>query len=186
MDPRFVDVLHDSTHVHVFSIRDRVDVVLHRLVDQDRGLGIRGDAGSEVQVQIFVVVDDLHPPSAQDVRGPHDYGIAELAGYLFGFFGAPGGPEAGVRDAELGEEASEAGTVLGEVYRVRGGAEDLDAGLLELARQLQRALAAELEYHAGGMLAPDDLEDVLGGQGLEVKPRRGIVVGRDGLGVGVN
>jgi hypothetical protein len=37
-----------------------------------------------------------------------------------------------------------------------------------------------------GLLAANDLEDVLGGQGFEVKPRGGVVVGRNGLGVGVD
>ncbi len=91
-----------------------------------------------------------------------------------------------MRDAELGQEPAEAGAVFGKVYRVGGGAEDPRAGPLQLVRELQRALAAELQDHTVGLLAADDLEHVLGGQRLEVEAGGGVVVRGDGLGVGVD
>ena len=60
------------------------------------------------------------------------------------------------------EEPAEAGAVFGEVYRVGGGAEDARAGLLQLVGELQWALSAELQDHTVRLLAPDDLEHVLG------------------------
>ena len=68
-----------------------------------------------------------------------------------------------MRDAELGQEPAEARAVLGKVYSLGGGAKYLRAGRFELARELQWALAAELQDHTLGVLALDDLENVLGG-----------------------
>src|SRR5918993_2117110 len=140
----------------------------------------------QIQVQVLVVVNDLHPASSENVRGSHDHRIAELAGDLAGLIGAPSGTEAGVRYGQLGQQAPEAGAVLGQVYGLGGGAEDLCPVLLQLTGELQGTLAAELEDDAVRLLATDDLQDVLGGQGFEVEPRGGVVVSRDGLGVGVD
>src|ERR687885_325186 len=190
VDPSLLYVLHDPPDVHLLPVRDRVHVdlhvVLHELVDEDRVLGIGADAGPQIQVQILIVVNDLHPPPAENVRGPHDHRVAEPTGDLPRFLSVFGSAEAGMRNAELGQQTPEAGAVLGQVYGVRGGAEDLRTVLLQLAGELQGALAAELEDDAHRLFAADDLEDTLGGQGLEVQPRGGIVVGRDGLRVGVD
>ena len=51
---------------------------------------------------------------------------------------------------------------------------------------LQRRLAAELDDHAFGLFAIVDLEHVLERERLEVEPVGGVVVGRNGLGVGVH
>jgi hypothetical protein len=71
VDPRLLDMLHDPPDVHLLLVRDRVHVdlhvVFHELVHEDRVLGIGADTGPQIQVQILVVVDDLHPPPAEDV-----------------------------------------------------------------------------------------------------------------------
>src|ERR687885_56965 len=166
VDPSLLYVLHDPPDVHLLPVRDRVHVdlhvVLHEPVDEDRVLGIGADAGPRIQVQILVVVNDLHPPPAEDVRGPHDHGVAKLTGELPRFPGAFGSAEAGVRDAELGQQTPEAGAVLGQIYGVRRGAEDLRTVHLQLAGELQRALASELEDDAHRFFAAEDLKDTLG------------------------
>jgi hypothetical protein len=57
---------------------------------------------------------------------------------------------------------------------------------LEVARQLERRLAAELHDHALGLLDGDDLQHVLERQRLEIEAVGGVVVGRDGLRVAVD
>jgi hypothetical protein len=80
--------------------------------------------------------------------------------------------------------------VLGQVDGVGRGAEDRDARIVQRVGQLQRRLAAELHDHpvqrAVLLLDAQDLHHVLEGQRLEIEPVRGVVVGRDGLGVAVD
>src|SRR5215212_6120710 len=148
MNPRLLDVLHDPPDVHLLPVRDGIDidlnVILHELIDKDRMLRVGADARPQIQVEILVVVDDLHPPSAEDVRGTHDHGIAELTGDLAGLIGAPSCSEAGVRDLEIGQQATEAGAVLGQVYGVGGGAQDISSVLLQLSGELQGTLTTKL------------------------------------------
>src|SRR3712207_5502588 len=190
MDPRLFDVLHDPADVHLLPVRDRVHVdlyvVLHELVNEDGVLGVGTDTGLQVQVQILVVVDDLHPPSAENIGGTYDDRVAKLVRDLPGLVGAAGGPEAGMRDAELGQKPTEARAIFGKVYGIGGGAEYLHAIFLQLAGELQGTLSAELEDQTLRTLAVDNLEYVFGSEGLEVEPRRGVVVSRDSLRVGVD
>src|SRR5919107_4753789 len=185
-----LDVLHDAADVDLLPIRDRVHVdlgvVLHKLVDEGWVSWPRSRAGPEVEVEVIVIVDDLHPAPAEDVRWPHDDRIPELARHLPRLLGRRCGPEPGVRDAELSQEPSEPGAVFRKVYGVGRGAEDSHSCLFQLVRQLQGTLAAELQDDAFGFLAPYYLQNMLRGQRLEVKARGGVVVGRDGLRVGVD
>jgi hypothetical protein len=88
------------------------------------------------------------------------------------------------------QEFLEAVAVLGKVDHVGRGAEDRDAGLFQRVGQFQRGLAAELHDDADKLarllFGAQDLEHVLGGQRFEIQPVRGVVVGRDGLGVAVD
>jgi hypothetical protein len=138
-------------------------------------------ACSEVEIEVIVVVDDLHSAPAEDVRGPHDDRIPELACHFPRLLGCRCGPEPGVRDAELRQESSEPGAVFRKVYGIGRGAEDSHSRRFQLVRQLQRTLAAELQDHPFWLLASYDLEHVFCGERLEVETCRGVVVGRDGL-----
>src|SRR5918994_1430393 len=183
-----LDVLHDAADVDLLPVRDRVHVDLgivpHKLVDEGRVP--RARAGPEVEVEVIVVVDDLHPAPAEDVRGPHDDRVADLARHLPRLLGRRCRPEPRVWDAELRDEPSEPGAVFGEVYGLGGGAEDPCSRSFQLVRELQGALAAELQDDAFRLFAPYDLEHMLRRERLEVQACRGVVVGRDGLGVGVD
>ncbi len=96
----------------------------------------------------------------------------------------------------LGQHRAERAPVLGQVDRLRRGADDRHAGVLEPLRQPQRGLPAELHDHAdhagaagrpaGGVLGVPDLQHVLEGQRLEVEPVGGVVVGGDRLRVAVD
>ncbi len=131
-------------------------------------------------------VADAHPASAEDVGRAHQNRVAD------GFRGGDGLVGPGRHrprrdgDLELVAERAEPLAILGEVDRVLLRPEDRVPGLLERVRELQRSLAAELDGHAGRLLAGADLEHRLGVERLEVEPVRGVVVGRDRLGVAVH
>src|SRR5919112_5061656 len=185
-----LDVLHDAADVDLLPVRDRVHVdlgvVLHKLVDEGWVSWPRSRAGPEVEVEVIVIVDDLHPAPAEDVRWPHDDRIPELARHLPRLLGRRSGPEPGVRDAELSHEPSEPGAVFRKVYGVGRGAEDSHSCLFQLVRQLQGTLAAELQDDPFGLLALYHLEHVFCGERLEIETCRGVVVGGDSLRVGVD
>src|SRR5918997_2388298 len=123
-----LDVLHDAADVNFLPVRDRIHVdlgvVLHKLIDEGGVSRACARAGPEVEIEVIVVVDDLHPAPAEDVRRPHDDRIPELARHLPCLLGRRCGPEPGVRDAELRQEPSEPGAIFREVYGVWRGAED--------------------------------------------------------------
>ena len=66
------------------------------------------------------------------------------------------------------------------------GADDRHAVGLEVARQLQRRLPAELDDHAVGLLVVDDLEHVFERQRLEIEAVGGVVVGGHRLRIAVD
>ena len=80
--------------------------------------------------------------------------------------------------------------MLGEVDRLRGGAQDRHAGVGELLRELERGLAAELDEHAhhaaGAFFGGDDLQHVFERERLEVQAGGDVVVGGDGFRVAVD
>src|SRR5207245_8488258 len=80
----------------------------------------------------------------------------------------------------------EALAVLGEVDRIRRGAEDRHSGAVERHGQIERSLAAKLDDHAIRFLALHDLEHVLERERLEVEPVAGVVVGRNRFGIAVD
>src|SRR5829696_610456 len=185
-----LDVLHDAADVDLLPVRDRVHVdlgvVLHKLVDEGWVSWPRSRAGPEVEVEVIVIVDDLHPAPAEDVRWPHDDRIPELARHLPRLLGRRCGPEPGVRDAELSKEPSEPGAVLRKVYGVGRGAEDSHSCFFQFVRQLEGTLATELQDDPLWLLALYDLQHVFCGERLEVQARGGVVVGGDCLRVGVD
>jgi hypothetical protein len=84
------------------------------------------------------------------------------------------------------EHLLEALAVLGSVDGIGRRADDRHARRLQVARELERRLPAELHDHALGLLLVDDLEDVLERERLEIEAVGRVVVGRDGLGVAVD
>ena len=95
-----------------------------------------------------------------------------------------------LRNAEVPQQLIEPLAILGQVDRVRRGAENRDAGLLQRQRQLQRRLAAELHdarhVDVAFALALDHRHHVFERQRLEVEAVGGVVVGRHRLGIAVD
>ena len=126
-------------------------------------------------------MDDFHGPAAEDVGRPDDQGIADGVGDLLRLGLGTGEAVFRLLEAQVLEQHLEALPVLGQVDGVRRGAEDGDAHGFQRLRELQRRLAAQLHDDAVeiavGLFDPDQLDHVLGGQGLEIKPVGGVVVG---------
>ena len=185
-----LDVLHDGGHERVGAVGDGVGLALERvlqeLVDEDRPVGRHADGGLHVAREHLLVVHDLHAAAAEHVARAHDERVADLVRDGDGLGERRGHACLRHRDAEVGHDHPEPVAVLGKVDRLRTGAEDGHARLLELARDVERRLTAELADDALGPLLLVYREHVFDGERLEVELVRGVVVGGDRLGIAVH
>ncbi len=215
MDARLLDMLHDAGDEHVLAVAEAIHVHLdgvreitveqqgvlaeHRvdlagLVVGIARLHVRGDqarqGAEQVILELDLVADDRHGAAAEHVGRPHHEGQAEFGGDEAALLDRIGDAVLRLLQVQLVEQALEPVPVLREVDGVRRGAEDRDVVLLQRPRELQRRLAAELHDDAVqrplGALGLDDLQHVLFGQRLEIEPVRGVVIGRDGLGIAID
>ena len=190
MHAGLLDVLHDAADQHFLAVADRVDVDLDRVVqeavEQHRRIVADLHRLAHVALEVALLVHDLHRAPAQHVRRPHDERIADLVGRgdrrLLGARGAVGR----LQELQPVQQLLEALAVLGHVDHVGRRADDRHAVALEVARELERRLAAVLHDHAPRLLDVHDLEHVLERERLEVQPVRGVVVGRHGLRIAVD
>ena len=195
VDAGLLDVLHDPADDNrAGGIRDGVDIELERvfeeLVDQHRVLGRGFDSFGHISVERTGIVDDGHRAAAEDIRRPHDEGVADLGCHL-PRFGARGRDAARrLRDPEIPQQAREPLAVLGQIDRVGRGAEYGHPRPLQIEGKLQRRLPAELDdaryVAARGPFLLDDRRDVFQGERLEVESVDRVVVSRHRLGVGVD
>ena len=115
------------------------------------------------------IVGDHHAAAAQHVARTHQQRVANMRGHGLGLLKRGCLARRRVHDAQLVEQSSEALAVLGKVDGIGLGAHDVDATLLEHARQLKRGLAAERHHDAIGALNVDNVHDVLVGERLKVQ-----------------
>ena len=118
-------------------------------------------------------------------------GIADPLGERQGLLDRVGHAAFRLGDPEPVEERREAGPLLGLVDRLEVGAEERHAGRGERRGEVERRLAAERDDGRKRRLAfrrlgVDDAPDALDVERLEVEPRGGVEVGRDGLRVRVD
>ena len=198
VDARLLDVLHHAADVHLGAVAQCVDVdldgVLEESVDEDRVLGREFGGTSDVAAQRLVVVDDLHATSAEHVRRPHQDRVPDVGGDAAGLLEAGGHPESRRGQAGVLEHLAELAAILGQVDRLGAGADDRHTSVREPLRKTERRLTTELDDDADdtgtacarGGFGVVDLEHVLEGQGFEVQPVGGVVVGRHRLGVAVD
>jgi hypothetical protein len=123
------------------------------------------------------IIDDLHCPSTQDIRRPHNHGITDL-------FGDPPclleGGCCSIRrldEAELIEEDLKTFPVLCPIDIVRSGSDDLCSFFFQRNCQIEWSLTSELHDDAIGFFLIDDVEDILKGEGFKVEFVRCVVVG---------
>ena len=164
MDARELDVLHDRRNEDVLAVGKRIGLALHRVAEEavevERTVGRDANRLVDVLAEHDLVEDDLHAAAAENERRADDERIAELRRALERAVDVARHHRLGHRDAELVHRRMEEIAVFRVVDRVDGSAEDLAAGLLELARDVERRLPAELDDDAHRLLGLVDLKDV--------------------------
>src|SRR5690348_17722927 len=93
--------------------------------------------------RLFVVGDDHRAP-AEYVRGTHQYGITDLLRALNGLIDRCCHHARGLRNLQLFEQLVEVLAIFSEVDGLGRRADDVDSGMLERQRQVQRSLSAKL------------------------------------------
>ena len=191
VDPGPLHVLHDPGHHDLLPVREGVHVQLYgplqEAVQEDGGPLLQGGVDFlQVALKLPLVPHHLHGPPPQDVARADEEGEAHLRGEPQGLLGALGHPALGLGDPEPLAEGVEGLPVLRLVDGAKGGAEEPDPGLLQALGELQGGLPPQGGDDPDGLLVLHDVEDVLQGQGLKVEAVGGVVVGGDGLRVGVH
>ena len=97
-----------------------------------------------------------------------------------------GGTVVRLHQVEFFEHGLELFPVFGPVDAVGVGSHDVNPGVQQRGRQVERGLAAELDDDAGGPFGFDDVKHIFARQRLEIKLVRGVIIRADGLGVAVD
>ena len=185
-----LDMLQNTADVHLFAVAQGVDIRLDRSLQEavqvHRVVGADACSLGHVIAQMLGIVGDHHAAAAQHVARTHQQRVADVRGHSLGLLKRGGLTRRRVHDAQFVEQGGKALAVLGKIDGVGLCAHNVYAALLEHARQLKRGLAAKRHHDAVGALDIDDIHDVLIGERLKVQAVRGVVVGRDGLGVAVD
>ena len=144
MNAGFLDVLHDAADEHVAgAVADGIDIHLDRVaqirVDQHRALARHDHGLGDVAGELRLVVDDLHRSAAEHVRRSDDDREADLDRDRPCLGAGAGDAASRLPELEPLDQRLEVVAVLGEVDRLRRGAEDGDFGILQrLERELGR------------------------------------------------
>ena len=88
--------------------------------------------------------------------------------------------------AQSVDNQAKAFAVFGQVDALGAGPQDRNACRLQGSREVQWGLTAELDDHAQGLHSFDHVENILDRERLEEQAVRGVIVGADGLRVGVD
>jgi len=195
VDAQWVEVLHvaDSDAVVVGIANHLVlDLLpaLERLLNQDLG-GECERPGRHV-AQLLLVVGETRTKTSERKGSADDDGITNLLGGIESLVDGVDSNRLGDGDVDLLEGLCEHVSVLAELQCPHAGAENPDAVLLEksqllhLDTEVEGGLASEREEDAIGLLALDDVLDILDGDGEVVDLVGKAVVGLDGRNVGVD
>ena len=194
MHAGLLDVFHDPADDDVLAVAVIIDHgvnvdldgVVEKAVEQYWRIVRDFDRLAHIALEIALLVHDLHRPPAQHIRWAHDQRITDLLcrNHCLAFRAS-----CSVRrlaELQIVQEVLKTFAVFGHVDHVRRRADDRDPVPLQIARELERRLPAELDDHAVRLLDVDDLEHVLERQWLEVQAVGSIVVSRDGLRIAVD
>ena len=184
MDPGALDVLHHPRNETIVAVADDVDFYLfaeHVCVHEDRRVRRDIDGMLHIGDQLVAMVDDLHRPAAQHVRGPHEHRIADLIRDAGRGLHRSHRPTRRLRNAQAAEQLLELVPILRHVDLIGGGAEDRHARVVERPRQVDRRLPAELDDDPLRALSLDHRQHVFQRQRLEVQLVRRVKVGGNRL-----
>ena len=180
MHARQLNMLHNGRDKGVGSVADGVCLTLggmmQETVDKDRA--VRGHAYGcpHIFCHAFRIVYYLHAAAAQHIGGAYHDRIADLLGngqslvYIHCHACLRHG------DLQLLHNSAETIAVLCQIDDLRAGAQDAHAVLLQIRRQVQGRLAAELGDDAHRLLLFVDAQHILQGQRLEIQLVGGVVV----------
>ncbi len=190
MHSRLLNMLHHAADEHFAAVADRVDVdlgrVVEKAVEQHRRIVGDFDRLAHVTLEFALLVHDFHRAAAEHVRRAHHQRITDLGGGKQRLLRAARSTIGRLLELEPGQQLLETLAVFGDVDGVRRGADDRHAVGLEVARKLQRRLAAELHDHAFGLLDGNDLQHILQRQRLEIQPVGSVVIGGHGFRIAVD
>src|SRR5690606_2544826 len=164
VDASLLNVLHDGADHHVGAVGHRVHVDLDSAVEevvQQHG-AVVGDFHrvTQVTLELFFLVDDLHSTTAQYIGGAHYQRIADLVRGGDGFVFAAHSGVRRLTQVQALDHLLEALAVFGTVDSLRAGTDDRHASLFQRPGQFQRGLAAVLDDHALGLFDADDFQYV--------------------------
>ena len=190
MHARLFDMLHNAGDDHLRAVRDRVHIhfngVRQKFIQQDRGRIGHAHGLVHVASEIVFAIYDLHRPAAEHIRGPHHERITDRPGRGHGLLDIARRGIGRLFEAEFMQQFLKAFPVFSQINGIRAGADDRRAGRGQLARELQRRLPAVLDDHAVWLFNMDDLQHIFQRQRLKIQAIRGVVIGRDRLGIAVD
>ena len=135
VDACLLDVLHDAAQVEIGAVIERVDVDLYCVIEEavDQHRVSRRDLGGALNVgrQRRLVVDDLHATTAEHVGRAHEHGVADVVGDLLCLGKGTRQSMLGCGQVGLGKDLTEGTPLLGEVDRLRAGADNGDPRILQ-------------------------------------------------------
>ena len=179
MDARFFNMFHHAGDMHIaIFIRDAIHIhfngINQILINQDRvfaGYFHRFHAKAH---ELFAVISNFHRPPAQHVRRPHHNGVADAFSGLGRFFQRAHRAIARLLKAKPLQQLLEAFTVFGDINRLRAGAQDGNARLVQSLAELERRLPAILhnaaEQFAGFLFLADQRNNIFRRQRFEIEP----------------
>src|SRR5207249_2010552 len=115
-------------------------------VDEDRLAGGDFDSIGHVADEVAGVLDDLHGAASEDVAWPNEDWVADQLRRRERLLDSAYRGAGRLRYAKPLEKLFEARTVFGDVDRLRARAEDRLVGAGEGPGEVNRRLAAELDY----------------------------------------
>ena len=194
MNARLFDMLHDARDMDILAVAEGVDIQFHRArqvaVEQHRAVAGHDHRIGDVALEAGLIADDLHRAATQNVGGADHQRKADFLGDFHRFGVGMGDAVVWLFQAKVQHKLLETLAVFGQIDHVGRGAKDRDAGLLQAIGKLQGGLAAELNddavQRAVLLLDAQDFHHVFKGQRLKVQAIRGVIVGRNRLGVAVD
>ena len=122
VDPGLLDMLHDPADQNLLAVADRIDVefdrVLEERIDQHRVVPAHPDRLFHVRLELDLIVDDLHRPSAKHVGRADKDRVPDCSRLRSCLLNGVGGTVRRARDIELPEQLGEPVPVLG-LYATR-------------------------------------------------------------------
>ncbi len=180
MDSRQFYMLHDSGHKGMGSVAYGICLALRRMVQEavyENG-SVRCHAHCRLHIihQALIMVHHFHAAPAQHIGGTHHHGITDSAGNLQGLFHR--GRHTGFRhgNPQFIHHGPEQIPVLCQVNHFRRGAQNTHTVFLQIRRQVQGGLSAELGDDAHRLFLLINAQHIFQRQRLKIKLVRCVVI----------